>query len=295
MQRLLCSLVISTLGFVACGGSNSSDSGNSGGSSGAAGSSAVAGSGGGDGTHFSFFVASVGAMKTLSGNALGFGGDLRFGETGEGAGLRGADKICSTIAETSLAGAGRKTWRAFLSAKSAGTGGTAVHAKDRIGQGPWYDRLGRLVAPDLASLINTRPSGGDSTIVDDLPNENGVPNHQDGAPGCTGNSCPDNHDTLTGSAADGTLYTRTNNPTCDDWTSSTGNAGQPRCGHSWFRGLPVGGGQQMMDLTNWMSALDEAGCAPGINLVEMGPPNPDDPTVGSGGGYGGIYCFALEP
>jgi len=44
-----------------------------------------------------------------------------------------------------------------------------------------------------------------------------------------------------------------------------------------------------------MSALDEAGCAPGVNLVEMGPPNPNIPTVGSGGGYGGFYCFALTP
>jgi hypothetical protein len=46
---------------------------------------------------------------------------------------------------------------------------------------------------------------------------------------------------------------------------------------------------------SWMSALDEAGCAPGVNLLETGPANPDDPTVGSGGGYGGIYCFALKP
>jgi hypothetical protein len=46
---------------------------------------------------------------------------------------------------------------------------------------------------------------------------------------------------------------------------------------------------------NWMSALDEAGCAPGINLIETGPPDPRNPTVGSGGGYGGIYCLALTP
>jgi hypothetical protein len=48
-------------------------------------------------------------------------------------------------------------------------------------------------------------------------------------------------------------------------------------------------------MANWMSALDEAGCAAGASLVEMGPPDSSNPTVGSGGGYGAIYCFALEP
>src|SRR5690349_20801870 len=64
--------------------------------------------------HFSFFVTSLKAMQELSGSEDGFGGDLRFGETGAGAGLRGADKICTTIAEQSLPG-NAKTWRAFLS------------------------------------------------------------------------------------------------------------------------------------------------------------------------------------
>lgn len=309
LALILCG-ALSTLGVGACsssptsaggnGGSEHSDGGAasaSGGAAGASGGGAATASGGaagasdGDG-RFSFFVTSVGAMKALSGNALGFGGDLRFGETGDGAGLRGADKICATIAETALPGSNQKTWRAFLSAKSAGPSGAPVHAKDRIGQGPWYDRLGRLVAPDLESLLHERPVGGDSAIADDLPNENGVPNHQDGAPGCTGNACPDNHDTLTGSAADGTLYTKTTNATCSDWTSARGTAGQPRCGHSWPRSIA---GTPSLALANWISALDEAGCAPGINLVEMGPPNAADASVGSGGGYGGIYCFALSP
>jgi hypothetical protein len=48
-------------------------------------------------------------------------------------------------------------------------------------------------------------------------------------------------------------------------------------------------------MNNWMSSLDEAGCAPGVNLIEMGGPQASNPTVGSGGGYGGFYCFALTP
>jgi hypothetical protein len=48
-------------------------------------------------------------------------------------------------------------------------------------------------------------------------------------------------------------------------------------------------------MNNWMSALNEAGCAAGASLVEMGGPMASNPTVGSGGGYGAIYCFALTP
>jgi hypothetical protein len=110
--------------------------------------------------------------------------------------------------------------------------------------------------------------------------------------------------------------------TCNDWTSSAGQPGLPGggaggaggtgggsggstgttsggrggggfpqakgpwCGHSWPR---QGSGE------NWMSALAEGGCAPGINLAESGGPQQGVYTVGTGGGYGAIYCFALTP
>jgi hypothetical protein len=174
-----------------------------------------------------------------------------------------------------------------------------VNAKDRIGNGPWYDRLGRIVAQDLTALLNERPEGADPAILNDLPNEYGVPNHD---PEGTGEV--DNHDFLTGTDAEGNVYGGAES-TCDDWTSSS-NEGSPRCGHTWPTGggdFPVfdggigfDGGFGNMSLANWMSALDEAGCAPGINLVETGGPGSDGTrTVGSGGGYGGIYCFALTP
>ena len=57
------------------------------------------------------------------------------------------------------------------------------------------------------------------------------------------------------------------------------------------RGGQMGGS----GMDNWMSSLTEAGCAAGASLVEMGGPIASNPTVGSGGGYGGIYCFALTP
>jgi hypothetical protein len=253
-----------------------------------------AGPGGGNGVpteKFSFFVTSLRAMQELSGSPNGFGGDLRFGETGSGAGLRGADKICATIAERSMAGAENKQWRAFLSAV-AGEDGHQVDASDRIGEGPWYDRLGRLVANTKADVLHERPEGADPAIKDDLPNEDGVPNHR---PDPTQPEV-DNHDILTGTNDQGTLYSPT--ATCKDWTGAAGDLaseGRPHVGHSWpripFPGTSPDGGS----LANWMSALDESGCAPGVNLIETGPPNPNQTTVGSGGGYGGIYCFALIP
>lgn len=84
---------------------------------------------------FSFFVTSMAALQELSGSSNGFGGDLRFGETGAGAGLRGADKLCATIAERSMQGAGQKGWRAFLSV-GADENGNQVNAIDRLGAGP---------------------------------------------------------------------------------------------------------------------------------------------------------------
>src|SRR5688572_13486788 len=66
-----------------------------------------------------FFVTSVG---------LGNGGNL--------GGLDGADKHCQTLA--AAAGAGNRTWRAYLSAAAAG-GQPAVYARERIGAGPWFN------------------------------------------------------------------------------------------------------------------------------------------------------------
>jgi hypothetical protein len=245
---------------------------------------------------FSFFVTSYAAMVRLSGSTDGFGGDLRYGEAD---GLSGADKICTELAESSMPGSGAKVWHAFLSV-TKGPAGTPVGAIDRVGEGPWYDRLGRLFAMNKAALMNTRPEGADLAIVDDFPNEDGVPNH---APDGT---IVDNHDFLTGSNAMGQPFCTDGGCTCADWTSSEGATGKPRVGHAWPRnggpgGFPGGGmfpgGMSGWDPAHWMSSLDEAGCGAGIEgtMGMDGPPNPEIPTVGSGGGYGGIYCFALNP
>jgi hypothetical protein len=269
---------------IGCGSSNTTGGAGSGG-----GTTGTGGTGGGVNANlakFSFFVVSLEAVRALSGSQDGFGGDLRYGETGDGAGLRGADKICAATAEMGIAGAGTKTWHAFLSSTSGATAGGAVNAKDRIGAGPWYDARGRQVASTLAQLLMDRPGDADPAIKNDLPNEFGIPNHMDGAPGCTGSACPNNHQILTGTGADGALFatlTPVTDSTCGDWTSKEA-AGRPRSGHSWPR---TGSG------TNWISAYDGDGCAP----CAMPTTTPDAAAphcVGSTGGYGGFYCFAIN-
>ena len=239
---------------------------------------------------FSFFVTSMRTLQELAKNEKGFGGDLRFGETGPGAGLRGADKLCATIAEKSMPGSGVKGWRAFLSV-TADAGGRQVNAIDRIGAGPWYDRNGRTFATSLADLRSVRPKNSDPTITNDLPNEFGIGNHRPDP------NLPqeDNHHTITGSDTTGRLRSAT--ATCKDWTTADGAStnGKPSAGFSWPRNLG-GGGFGSMAGAHWMSTWDAPGCAPGIDIdgKSLGG-NPGDNFIGSGGGYGGFYCFALNP
>ena len=143
---------------------------------------------------------------------------------------------------------------------------------------PWYDRLGRILSENTAQLLNERPAGADPPIIDDLPNEYGVLNQN---PDGTGNV--DNHHFLTGSDTNGELYSDT--ASCNDWISTDASAGRPRCGFSW----PAGG------RVHWISGQNEGGCGAGVVLAQSGGSNPNNPIVGSGGGYGGIYCFALTP
>ena len=87
-------------------------------------------------SEMSFFITSAGSGK---------GGDL--------GGVDGADGICKTLAQA--AGAGGKTWRAYLSTQGAG----AVNARDRIGAGPWQNARGVVVAKDVAELKSTGGNG----------------------------------------------------------------------------------------------------------------------------------------
>lgn len=223
---------------------------------------------------FSFFATSHAALQRESGSEDGFGGDL--------GGLSGADAICQSIAEYSSPCQSNKVWRAFLSTSTE-------DAIDRIGTGPWYDRLGRLLANDVEELQNDRPPNAHPAIKDDFPNEDGVPNqYPDG-------DHVDNHQFLTGSNSEGRLFDENVGAgticedtwsiaaaTCNDWTTSA-EVGCPRVGHSWPRQISG---------INWISVWNEGGCAPGGVLTDTGGPD-GSRRVGSAGGYGGFYCFAV--
>lgn len=259
---------------VACGGGgdgdddDATDDGDGGGSN-------IDGGGGGDGAspdgannsdagstgNFSFFVTSLATMRSQSGSQDGFGGNL--------GGLAGADQICQNAA--AAVGAGDKTWRAFLSTYN---NGTPINAIDRIGNGPWYDKNGRLIAMNKAGLTSGNRPAGDAQTVSDLPDENGTPLTQFG----------DTHDIMTASTTAGTFEGTSATNSCNDWTSSgAGTANTVRCGHSW----PAQSGQ------HWIRAHQLRGCSPGVNTVQNGPGT--GTSVGAGGGWGGIYCFALTP
>src|SRR5207237_8447939 len=80
----------------------------------------------------SFFVTS---------NGIGNGANL--------GGLAGADNHCQTLAQA--AGVGGKSWRAYLSTQAA-DGQPAVNARDRVGNGPWQNSKGVVIAKDVAEL-----------------------------------------------------------------------------------------------------------------------------------------------
>jgi hypothetical protein len=200
-----------------------------------------------------------------------------------------------------MKGSAVKKWRAFLSVKQ-GPDGQQVNAIDRIGNGPWYDRLENVVALTKSDLLFNRPKNIEPDIKDDLPNEDGVPNHRPDPTKPT----VDNHLTVTGSDSTGRLFSET--ATCNDWTSSDSTLkSKPRSGLSWTRkgfgglvkttfGIPGGDTQMMTNMQNWISVWSLPGCAVGIDLEEStGAGKPGSKIIGSGGGYGGFYCFALTP
>ena len=171
-------------------------------------------------------------------------------------GLDGADARCKRLAEA--VGAGDRTWRAYLSAEN---GGTPIHARDRIGTGPWYNAKGEEVAKDLDAL-HARTGDADAFLDETGAKVNG---QWEGSP------MPNQHDVLTGSDASGRLIA---GKTCSDWTSAEA-ALNARVGHSDGLGPSR---NDMPPYNSWQSSHENQSCS---NTTPLG-------------GAGKIYCFAAD-
>ena len=130
------------------------------------------------------------------------------GNGGNLGGLAGADAHCQKLA--AVAGAGSRTWRAYLSTSYIPPNATsAVHARDRIGKGPWFNAKGVLVASDVAQLHGAN----NLSKLTALTEKGGVVNGR--------GDTPNQHDILTGSRPDGTAWSAfpgQPNLSCGEWT-----------------------------------------------------------------------------
>jgi hypothetical protein len=192
----------------------------------------------GQAENMSFFVTSANP---------GHGADL--------GGLEGADAFCETLA--TAAGVGELTWHAYLST----TGPGSVNARDRIGDGPWYNYEGTLIARDVEHLHSNGPNLTKATT---LTEKGEVLNGR-------GDS-PNMHDILTGSTMEGRASTASGDTTCSNWTSSAED-GSALLGHHDRQG----GGDNP---TSWNSAHASRGC--GIENLR------------ATGGDGRFLCFAID-
>jgi hypothetical protein len=200
------------------------------------------------------------------GRAQPFAGDMSFfvGSAGSGkgadlGGLEGADRICRTLAEA--AGAGGRTWRAYLSTQGPG----AVNARDRIGSGPWVNAKGVVIAKDPAEL-----HGANNLTKQMALNEKGEVVNGRG-------DKPNTHDILTGSKPDGTAFGVDADRTCANWTSS--GAGAAMVGHSDRTGL-----DESTPAKSWNSSHPSRGPGGGCSQDDLK----------STGGNGLLYCFAAD-
>lgn len=194
-----------------------------------------------------FFVTSVNPGK---------GGDL--------GGLEGADRHCETLAQA--AGAGDRSWRAYLSTQASKLAGTDfVNARDRIGTGPWQNVKGEVIARSVDELHS---AGSKLTKQTALDEKGQIVNGR--------TEKPNKHDILTGSRPDGTAFPGAPFPdmTCGNWTKSSDD-GAAMTGHH-----DRAGPSEASWAVSWNSAHPTLGCS----MEKIRPT----------GGDGLFYCFAAK-
>jgi hypothetical protein len=196
--------------------------------------------------NMTFFVTGAGSGK---------GGDL--------GGLEGADRHCQELAQR--AGAGNKTWRAYLSTLAT-EGKPASNARDRIGRGPWQNFKGEIVAQDVDDLHSDNNKLGSQTSLTERGSV---------IPGV--GYAPNRHDVLTGSQPDGRAFPAGEDRTCSNWTNST--QGSAMVGHVDRKGLRDDAASR-----SWNSSHPSRGPDGGCSQADLR----------STGGDGLFYCFAAD-
>ncbi len=223
------------------------------------------GGGGGRGPQqpMSFFITSVG-----KGDGANYGG------------LAGADAYCQQMA--AAAGRGGATWHAYLSTQGPG----AVNARDRIGNGPWYNARGQLIAQNVAELhgdtLDLARVGNRLGKQISLTEKNTVVNGV--------GDMPNTHDILTGSQPDGRAFTDNADHTCNNYTSNQ-NVEAPA------RGQGGGGGAAAAPAPGpsvMLGHSDKQGGGNGSWNAAHGSRGCSQPNLVSTGGAGLLYCFAVN-
>ena len=193
--------------------------------------------------NMTFFVTSVGK---------GNGADL--------GGLEGADAHCFALAKA--AGSTLTNWRAYLSTTAPG-GDAGVNARDRIGNGPWLNAKGMVVAKNLNDLHSDANNIAKQTAL----TEKGEVISGSG-------DTPNMHDILTGSDPMGMFSTAGGDTTCGNWTKS--GEGSAIVGHHDRAGLR----KLTRHMQSWNSSHGSRGCS--------------QDQLRSSGGAGLLYCFVAN-
>jgi hypothetical protein len=208
-------------------------------------------------------VAAVTVQAQQAGN-MGF--FITSAGPGDGAnlgGLEGADRHCQQLA--SAAGAGNRTWRAYLSTQAVG-GAQAVNARDRIGNGPWRNAKGEVIAQNVDDLHSANNKISKQAALDEK--------------GATVNGrgdTPNRHDILTGSTPEGRAFGPEEDRTCGNWTKN--GQGAAMVGHHDRVGL-----RDDEPSRSWNSSHPSRGPGGGCSQADLR----------STGGDGLFYCFATN-
>ena len=206
-------------------------------------------------------LAACGSMPTGQAGKTGMSFFVTSAGPGNGAdlgGLAGADRQCQALGAT--AGAGNRTWRAYLSQQPT-PNVPGINARDRIGKGPWMNAKGVVIATDVENLHGANNINKQTALTETGAMINGR------------GDTPNIHDVLTGSQPNGTFIAGNVNTTCGNWTQS--GEGSAMVGHHDKTGL-----DESAPAKSWNSSHMTRGCSADA--------------LKSTGGAGLFYCFAAD-